>query len=225
MKGFPKILIGGGATLAILLFFNLAVCGSVDDAQSFALQAAEPYVVLKVFKCAKIIGAAIWVPAKRKRSASNYSRGTNIGFGLERKSSGPRSRSTFTIRRAKSPSSPIAGRKVTLPPRTWFPKPPAVISLSWRWKNRPKSERIGRWSTGSGKRERPFDSLVEFPPRRGRLKLTSNRAPSISKTRATCNRFTRTISSFEKISSNLPRSQSYHPRRLGEIRRRTGKRE
>src|SRR6201987_4654961 len=44
MKSFGRRWVISGVAISILLAFNLGVCGSVDDAQSFALQAAEPYV-------------------------------------------------------------------------------------------------------------------------------------------------------------------------------------
>src|ERR1043166_2944752 len=44
MHPYMKILARGSALLAALLALQTTVAGSVDDAQSFALQAAEPYV-------------------------------------------------------------------------------------------------------------------------------------------------------------------------------------
>ncbi len=44
MNGFAKALFRGGALLAAVVLLQRVVSASVDDAQSFALQAAEPYV-------------------------------------------------------------------------------------------------------------------------------------------------------------------------------------
>src|ERR1700747_725510 len=44
MNAFVKVLWRGGSLLAVMLALRMSVLASVDDAQSFALQAAEPYV-------------------------------------------------------------------------------------------------------------------------------------------------------------------------------------
>ena len=44
MNRFAKILLRSGSFLAAVIVMQRAACASVDDAQSFALQAAEPYV-------------------------------------------------------------------------------------------------------------------------------------------------------------------------------------
>ena len=44
MNGFAKILFRTSSLLAAVIVMQRAACASVDDAQSFALQAAEPYV-------------------------------------------------------------------------------------------------------------------------------------------------------------------------------------
>ena len=44
MNRFSKILLRGSFLLAAVIAMQRAACASVDDAQSFALQAAEPYV-------------------------------------------------------------------------------------------------------------------------------------------------------------------------------------
>jgi len=44
MNRFAKVLLRSGALLAAVIVMQRAACASVDDAQSFALQAAEPYV-------------------------------------------------------------------------------------------------------------------------------------------------------------------------------------
>jgi len=44
MNRFAKILLRSGSLLAAVIVMQRAACASVDDAQSFALQAAEPYV-------------------------------------------------------------------------------------------------------------------------------------------------------------------------------------
>ena len=44
MNHFAKILLRSGSLLAAVIVMQRAACASVDDAQSFALQAAEPYV-------------------------------------------------------------------------------------------------------------------------------------------------------------------------------------
>jgi hypothetical protein len=44
MNRFAKILLRSSFLLAAVLVMQRAACASVDDAQSFALQAAEPYV-------------------------------------------------------------------------------------------------------------------------------------------------------------------------------------
>ena len=44
MNRFAKVLLHGSFLLAAVIVMQRAACASVDDAQSFALQAAEPYV-------------------------------------------------------------------------------------------------------------------------------------------------------------------------------------
>jgi hypothetical protein len=44
MKGFVKIFFSAGSLLLLLTTLQPSILASVDDAQSFALQAAEPYV-------------------------------------------------------------------------------------------------------------------------------------------------------------------------------------
>ncbi len=44
MNRFAKVVLRSGALLAAVIVMQRAACASVDDAQSFALQAAEPYV-------------------------------------------------------------------------------------------------------------------------------------------------------------------------------------
>ena len=44
MNRFAKVLLGISFLLAAVIVMQRAACASVDDAQSFALQAAEPYV-------------------------------------------------------------------------------------------------------------------------------------------------------------------------------------
>jgi hypothetical protein len=44
MNSFAKVLLRGSFLLTAVIVMQRAACASVDDAQSFALQAAEPYV-------------------------------------------------------------------------------------------------------------------------------------------------------------------------------------
>jgi hypothetical protein len=44
MNRFAKVLLRGSFLLTAVIVMQRAACASVDDAQSFALQAAEPYV-------------------------------------------------------------------------------------------------------------------------------------------------------------------------------------
>ena len=44
MRAFVKVLFRRSSSIAILFALRLTVFASVDDAQSFALQAAEPYI-------------------------------------------------------------------------------------------------------------------------------------------------------------------------------------
>ena len=44
MNRFAKVLLRSSSLLVAVMVMQRAACGSVDDAQSFALQAAEPYV-------------------------------------------------------------------------------------------------------------------------------------------------------------------------------------
>jgi hypothetical protein len=44
MNRFAKVLLRSSSLLAAVIVMQRAACASVDDAQSFALQAAEPYV-------------------------------------------------------------------------------------------------------------------------------------------------------------------------------------
>ena len=44
MNRFAKVLLRGSFLLSAVIVMQRAACASVDDAQSFALQAAEPYV-------------------------------------------------------------------------------------------------------------------------------------------------------------------------------------
>ena len=44
MNRYAKVLLRSSFLLAAVILMQRAACASVDDAQSFALQAAEPYV-------------------------------------------------------------------------------------------------------------------------------------------------------------------------------------
>ena len=44
MNRFAKVLLRSSFLLGAVIIMQRAACASVDDAQSFALQAAEPYV-------------------------------------------------------------------------------------------------------------------------------------------------------------------------------------
>src|SRR5215475_6530856 len=105
----------------------------------------------KDFTCARIIGQATLLRAKRKRCGNNCLKGMNIGSGWEQKSIEQRSRFIFMIRTENSRNNRTVGRKASLRLRTSYRKPLAVTLSSLAWRNRQYPARIGRWYMVSAK--------------------------------------------------------------------------
>jgi len=82
MKRFAKVIFQTTPVLLGLLALHPAIFASVDDAQSFALQAAEPYVK-QGFQVREDYWGGDLASGEKKRCGSNYSRGMNIGSGWE----------------------------------------------------------------------------------------------------------------------------------------------
>src|SRR6059058_4175710 len=83
MNRFVKIVARASSLLLILTALQPAIFASVDDAQSFALQAAEPYVK-QGFQVREDYWGGDLGSGEKRQSDSNCSKGTNIGFGWER---------------------------------------------------------------------------------------------------------------------------------------------
>src|ERR1043166_3426461 len=174
MNLLAKVLFRYGCPLLALMAVHLTIFATVDDAQAFALQAAESYVKQgfqvredywggdlgsgekKAVRQQLFKGNEYWFwmgteveRARKKPCANSCSKETNTGSGWALRWNERGSQSTFTIRTANWRSSRTAGRKVISPRRISFQKAPAVISLSWQWKNRRRNARTGRWSTAS----------------------------------------------------------------------------
>ena len=117
MTPFVKILFGQVILLAMLGLFRLTAFASVDDAQTFALQAAEPYVK-QGFQVREDYWEVISVPGKKKPCVSNCLRGMNTGFGWAQKSNGQKFPCIFMTRMGNWQKTQMDGRKVTSQLRT-----------------------------------------------------------------------------------------------------------
>jgi hypothetical protein len=111
MNRFAKGLFRTGSLLAAVVVMERATFASVDDAQSFALQAAEPYVKQGFQVREDYWGGDLASGEKKKRCGSNCSKGTNIGSGWEQKSTEQRSPFTFMIRTENWRKNQTAGKK------------------------------------------------------------------------------------------------------------------
>jgi hypothetical protein len=89
---------------------------SVDDAQSFALQAAEPYVK-EGFQVREDFWGGDLAAGEKKAVRQQLFKGNEYWFWLGTIRRKLRSRSTSTTAKVSSSSSRIAGRKASLPPR------------------------------------------------------------------------------------------------------------
>src|SRR5689334_8085244 len=89
MNASAKVLLRGSSLLALILALQSTVVASVDDAQSFALQAAEPYVK-EGFQVREDYWGGDLGSGEKKAVRSNYSRVTNTGSGWAQRSSGRR---------------------------------------------------------------------------------------------------------------------------------------
>src|SRR4029077_11653245 len=108
MNRSSKIFIGGGA-LAILLALR-TLAGSVDDAQSFALQSAEPYVKQGYQVREDYWGGDLGV-GEKKAVRQQLFKGNDYWFWMGTEVSRPRCRSTFMTPTAGSASNRTAGKR------------------------------------------------------------------------------------------------------------------
>ena len=113
MNRFLKNFVRASSLLLILAALRPATFGSVDDAQSFALQAAKPYVK-QGFQVREDYWGGDLGSGEKKAVRQHCSKETNIGFGWERKSIRLKCRFTFMIPTASSRKNPTAGRKAIL---------------------------------------------------------------------------------------------------------------
>ena len=105
MNASVKVLLRGSSLLAALVVLHPMVFASVDDAQSFALQAAEPYVK-EGFQVREDYWGGDLGSGEKKAVRQQLFKGNEYWFWSQK--------------------SQIAGKKVTLPPRTSFQKQPAA---------------------------------------------------------------------------------------------------
>ncbi len=82
MNRFAKVFLRASSLLAAVVVMERTSFASADDAQSFALQAAEPYVK-QGFQVREDYWGGDLASGEKKRCGSNYSRGMNIGSGWE----------------------------------------------------------------------------------------------------------------------------------------------
>ena len=145
------LLIGG-----LLVLQVAASRGSVDDAQSFALQAAEPYVK-QGYQCAKIIGRRPrgW---GEKRSGNSFSKATTTGLMGTEVEQAKVSVHIYDST-AGCASNPTAGKRVTSPLRTSSRRRREAILSSWPWRTRRTNGPTGRWFTGFGRNRRRLESV------------------------------------------------------------------
>jgi hypothetical protein len=113
MNRFVKIFVRASSLLLILTALRPAIFASVDDAQSFALQAAEPYVK-QGFQVREDYWGGDLGSGEKKACDSSCSKETSTGFGWERKSIRQRYPFMFTIPMASLRKNRIAGRKAIL---------------------------------------------------------------------------------------------------------------
>src|SRR5437764_3606674 len=85
MKTCANLVFQASSLLLILVALQPAIFASVDDAQSFALQAAEPYVK-QGFQVREDYWGGDLGSGEKKAVRQQLFKGTNIGFGWERKS-------------------------------------------------------------------------------------------------------------------------------------------
>ena len=117
MSLFTKISLRIGLCVLVGFALPLGTAGTVDDAQSFALQASEPYVK-EGFQVREDYWAAISAPVKRKPCGNSCLKETNTGSGWVPKSNARRFPSTFMIRKENWPNNQTVGKKAILRLRT-----------------------------------------------------------------------------------------------------------
>ena len=134
--------------VACLLALALVARASVDDAQSFALQAAEPYVK-EGFQVREDYWGGDLAAGEKKAVRQQLFKGNEYWFWLGPKSKRQKSPSTFTIRKASWWSSLTAGRKATSRPPMSSRRARGVILSSSRLNSRPRNELTGPSFTDS----------------------------------------------------------------------------
>src|SRR5581483_1265839 len=130
MNSRAKIFLIASA-LSILSASGGLIFASVDDAQSFALEAAAPYVK-EGFQVREDYWGGDLGSGEKKAVRQQLFKGNEYWFWM-----------------GNWRSNRTAGRKAISPPRTSFRKRPEVISSSWRSRNRRKNARTGRSFTVS----------------------------------------------------------------------------
>ena len=108
-----KVLFRTGSLLLALMAVQPAIFASVDDAQSFALQAAEPYVK-QGFQVREDYWGGDLGSGEKKAVRQQLFKGNEYWFWLERKSIRPRFPSTSMIRTESWRKNQTGGKKATL---------------------------------------------------------------------------------------------------------------
>lgn len=148
MNGFTKISLRVSLLLAVCFALPHGAAGTVDDAQSFALQAAEPYVK-EGFQVREDYWGGDLGSGEKKAVRQQLFKGNEYWFWLGTEVERAKVSVHIYDSEGKLAEQPDSWEKVTSRPRMSSPKRPAVISPLSRSKSRPKNGRTGHWFTVS----------------------------------------------------------------------------
>lgn len=149
MNRFAKVLLGSSFLLAAVIVMQRAACASVDDAQSFALQAAEPYV-----KQGFQVREDYWggdLASGEKAVRQQLFKGNEYWFWLGTEVDRAKVSVHIYDSDGKLAEEPDSWEKGHLRLRTSFRRPPAVTLSSSASRSRQRNARIGRWCMVSGR--------------------------------------------------------------------------
>src|SRR4026207_1074958 len=150
MNGFAKILFRTSSLLAVVVIMQRTSFASVDDAQSFALQAAEPYVK-QGFQVREDYWGGDLASGEKKAVRQQLFKGNEYWFWWGTEVDRAKVSVHITIRMENWRKNQTAGRKAILQLRTSFQRPRAVTSSSSASRNRQRTAHTGRWCTVSGR--------------------------------------------------------------------------